>query len=120
MEVYLRCLYIRECASTLYVGLHVVPPTNTKSSCYFSQLKRVYRTQKSQAQNIIFKVYTHISGSIAKWCKYISAADKKPEILAISSHHVGLARAVPPTNTNFQLTFLLNRLQEALYEDLPV
>ena len=34
--------------------------------------------------------------------------------------YVGLARAVSPTNTNFRLTFLLNRLQEALYEDLPV
>ena len=30
--------------------------------------------------------------------------------------YVGLARGVPPTNTNFQLTFLLTRLQEALYE----
>ena len=36
-----------------------------------------------------------------------------------STLYVGLARAVPPTNTNFRLTFLLNRLQEALYEDLP-
>ena len=34
--------------------------------------------------------------------------------------YVGLARAVPPNNTNFRLTFLLTRLQEALYEDLPV
>ena len=32
----------------------------------------------------------------------------------------GLARAVSPTNTNFRLTFLLTRLQEALYEDLAV
>ena len=34
--------------------------------------------------------------------------------------YVGLACAVPPTNTNFRLTFLLTHLQEALYEDLPV
>ena len=33
---------------------------------------------------------------------------------------VGLARAVSPTITNFRLTFLLTRLQEALYEDLAV
>ena len=33
---------------------------------------------------------------------------------------VGLARAVSPTNTNFRLTFLLTRLQEALYDDLAV
>ena len=33
--------FIRECGSTLYVGLqHAVPPTNTK----FSRLKRVFRT----------------------------------------------------------------------------
>ena len=37
-----------------------------------------------------------------------------------STLYVGLARAVSPTNTNFRLTFLLNRLQEALYEDLAV
>ena len=35
-----------------------------------------------------------------------------------STLYVGLARDVSPTNTNFQLTFLLTRLQEALYEDL--
>ena len=37
-----------------------------------------------------------------------------------STLYVGLAHAVPPTNTNFRLTFLLTRFQEALYEDLPV
>ena len=37
-----------------------------------------------------------------------------------STLYVGLARAVPPTNTNFRLAFLLTRLQEALYEDLAV
>ena len=37
-----------------------------------------------------------------------------------STLYVGLARAVSPTNTNFRLTFLLTRIQEALYEDLPV
>ena len=37
-----------------------------------------------------------------------------------STLYVGLACAVSPTNTNFQLTFLLTRLQEALYEDLAV
>ena len=37
-----------------------------------------------------------------------------------STLYVGLARAVPPTNTNFRLTFLLTQLQEALYEDLAV
>ena len=37
-----------------------------------------------------------------------------------STLYVGLARAISPTNTNFWLTFLLTRLQEALYEDLAV
>ena len=37
-----------------------------------------------------------------------------------STLYVGLARAISPTNTNFRLTFLLTRLQEALYEDLAV
>ena len=37
-----------------------------------------------------------------------------------STLYVGLARAVSPTNTNFRLTLLLTRLQEALYEDLAV
>ena len=37
-----------------------------------------------------------------------------------STLYVGLARTVPPTNTNFHLSILLIRLQEAVYEDLPV
>ena len=37
-----------------------------------------------------------------------------------STLYVGLARAVSPTNTNFRLTFLLTRLQEARYEGLAV
>ena len=37
-----------------------------------------------------------------------------------STLYVGLARAISPTNTNFRSTFLLTRLQEALYEDLAV
>ena len=39
---------------------------------------------------------------------------------AVALSYVGLARAVSPSNTNFRLTFLLTRLQEALYEDLAV
>ena len=37
-----------------------------------------------------------------------------------STLYVGLARAVSPTDTNFQLNFLLTQLQESLYEDLAV
>ena len=35
-----------------------------------------------------------------------------------STLYVGLAHAVSPTSTKFRLTFLLTRLQEALYEHL--
>ena len=31
-----------------------------------------------------------------------------------------ISESVSPTNTNFRLTFLLTRLQEAIYEDLAV
>ena len=37
----------------------------------------------------------------------------------VSMLYVGLAHTTPPTNTNFRLTFLLTRLLEALYEDIP-
>ena len=37
-----------------------------------------------------------------------------------STLYVGLACTAPPTNINFRLTFILTRLQEALYEDLPL
>ena len=37
-----------------------------------------------------------------------------------STLYVGLARDVSPTNTNIRLTYLLTRLQVALYEDLAV
>ena len=37
-----------------------------------------------------------------------------------STLYVGMAHPAPPTNTNFQITFLLTQLLEALYEDLPV
>ena len=36
-----------------------------------------------------------------------------------STLYVAMAHTAPPTNTNFQITFLLTRLLEALYEDLP-
>ena len=46
MERLFKYFFIRDCGSTLYVGLqHAVPPTNTKFKHYFSRLKRVCRTQ---------------------------------------------------------------------------
>ena len=58
--------------------------------------------------------------------KLISGTPQKQSFLAIyssecsSTLYVGLAHTAPPTNTNFRLTVLLTRLQEALYEGLPV
>ena len=37
-----------------------------------------------------------------------------------STLYVGMAHPAPPTNTNFQISFLLTQLREAFYEDLPV
>ena len=52
------------------------------------------------------------------WCPYVYTYTCIREYG--STLYVGLARVVSPTNTNFRLTFLLTRLQEALYEDLAV
>ena len=76
--------------------------------------------------SIKFEVYHHFSGvqllaEINFWCplKIVNSCDLFIIIREYGSTlYVGLARAVSPTNTNFQLTFLLTRLQEALCEDL--
>ena len=61
-------------------------------------------------------------GHSAKFGSYTVMELKKEVVIKEygSTLYVGLARAVSPTNTNFRLTFLLTRLQEALYEDLAV
>ena len=54
----------------------------------------------------------------------LHAQCKRGKVIGVGVHirecsstlYVGLARAVPPTNTNFRLTYLLSRLQQALYE----
>ena len=58
-----------------------------------------------------------------RWCALHRILNTKqtPSIREYGSTlYVGLACAVSPTSTNFRLTFLLTRLQEALYEDLAV
>ena len=66
------------------------------------------------------KTYTTLAyGPLSRIGQYLAKLKLKIRECG-SALYVGLARAVPPTNTNFQLTFLLTRLQEALYEDLPV
>ena len=65
--------------------------------------------------------------SYSEWGRYVINnvyTDTNPITLPIrecgSTLYVGLACAVLPSSTNFRLTFLLTRPQEALYEDLPV
>ena len=57
--------------------------------------------------NLILRLY----GDVKWWCGIREYG---------STLYVGLARDVSPTNTNFRLTYLLTRLQVALYEDLAV
>ena len=68
-------------------------------------------------------MYTVQALSVSKigGASYLPYLEPKKSIREYGSTlYVGLARAVSPTNTNFRLTFLLTRLQEALYEDLAV
>ena len=51
---------------------------------------------------------------------YPCILNSSEKINHVLSESVVLAHTAPPTNTNFWLTFLLARLEEALYEDLSV
>ena len=73
-------------------------------------------------QYIAFEVYHHFSGlsfiaEVDFWrpLKTVVSCDLFIMIREGSSTlYVGLAHTVPPTNTNFRLTFLITRLQRAL------
>ena len=82
---------------------------------------------------MIFILLSHTCKSEVERCSqvYILRRAKRASHIHVSSRfwyirecgttlYVGLARAVPPTNINFRLTYLLTRLQVALYEDIPV
>ena len=66
------------------------------------------------------KVYHHFSGLSGS--QFLATAKNRDLFIGEcgSTLYVGLAHTALPSNTNFRLTFLLTRLQEALYEDLPV
>ena len=69
--------------------------------------------------NFSYELARHIMGTI--FLVYIYIREYGSTLREYGSTlYVGLSRAVSPTNTNFGLTFLLTRLQEALYEDLAV
>ena len=123
----LKFLFIRECGSTLYVGLaRAVPPTNTNFRLTFL-LARFEEAlyEDLPVESIKFEVYHHFSGLSFKaevnfWrpTKTVISCDFFIRECG-STLYVWLACAVSHTNTKFRLTFLLTRLQEALYEDLP-
>ena len=73
---------------------------------------------------LILYSLVYLTGFLNKWLIFYDFFATKVVLTFIreygSTLYVGLARAVSPTNTNFRLTFLLTRLQEALYEDLAV
>ena len=103
---------IREYGSTLYVELaHAFPPTNTKFKLFFSRLKRVCHTQT------LTSTERHISSPDSHLWVQLSAGsaspqpDKNDKFLRFfniiirecgSTRYVGLAHAVPPTNTKFK------------------
>ena len=86
------------------------------SSCY---LVNTSTTKSSLFSGLSF------TAEVNFWCPLKTIVSCDQFIIIIirecgSSLYVELARTAPPTNTNFRLTFLLTRLQEALYEDLAV
>ena len=104
------CVYIGECGCTLYVGLaHAVPPTNTKFKPLLlpTQMGMPY-TNTHKHRTSYFKSTLTFLGPAKLW-KCLSTASQKPEILEVLHYQYN----------NRYLTFLLTRLQEALYEGLP-
>ena len=69
---------------------------------------------------IAYKTSDSVSIDFFNWVKGLAIFCVIREYTYCSTLYVGLARAISPTNTNFRLTFLLTRLQEALYKDLAV
>ena len=79
-------------------GLHVVEKSSLVSVLFREAFSHSYISFFHLLVNVFFSVIREYSSTL----------------------YEGLARAISSTNTNFRLTFLLNRLQEALYEDLAV
>ena len=107
-------------------------PLIQNSSSYFSRLKRVCCTQTlTSTEHHISSLHSHLWVQLSYGSPYLWP-DKKQKFLQFfitniiiirecgSTLYVGLACTAPPTNPNFRLAFLLIRLQEAFYEDLPV
>ena len=119
-------LIIREYGSTLYVGLaRAVPPTNTNFQPLHLLIQALCHTS---TERHISSLYSHLWVQLSVGSAFPQPVKKDKFLLFFhiiirecgSTLYVGVARTAPPTNTNFRLTFLLTRLQEALYEDLAV
>ena len=84
-------------------------PLIQNSSRYFSRLKRVCRTQTlTSTEHHISSQYSRFWGQLSAGSPFVQP-DKNRKFLRFfiireygSTLYVGLARAVPPTNTNFQ------------------
>ena len=79
--------HIRECGSSLYVGLaHAVPLTNTKFQplLLLTQAGMPY-TNTHKHRTSLFKSTLTFMGPAKRW-KYLSAARQKCEIVAILQH----------------------------------
>ena len=91
---------IRECCSTLYIGLvHTAPPTNTNIRITFLLTHLLDALYEDWPFSLIAEVNF--------WCPLKTVVSCVLFIIRerVSTLYVGLARAVPPTNTNFRLTF---------------
>ena len=83
-------------------------------TCYFAQCKLF-----SSSNGLLLKegdnIYIYIL--VTPQAQY-----EWGKVIGVSIHinmytlYVGIAHPAPPTNTNFQITFLLSRILEALYE----
>ena len=84
-------IIIRECSSTLYVGLqHAVPPTNTNTKFKLLLLLTqacISYTNSYKHRTSYFKSTLTFLG-LTKWWKSISADQQNQEILAISSSSI--------------------------------
>ena len=118
-------IIIRECGRILYLGLqHAVPPTNTKFKLLLlpSQLGMPFTNVHKQEYHIS-SAHSHFWSQLSTRSPFLPPNKNQKFLLFFiiniirecgNTFCVGLAHTAPPTNTNFRLTFLLTRLQEAL------
>ena len=88
----INIIVIRECTSTLYsIGLaHVIPPTKTNSSRYFSRFKRVYHTQTlTSIEHHISSLHSHLWVQLSTGSPFL-LTDKNRKFLRFFHHQYSL------------------------------